>query len=180
MAGSEMPGAPRSGNTDRPGRTSPYSTPGTLRSVLTGSRVTRTPSFPARSLQIRRIRKMWASPVGAVHVCWPTLSIQSGVTAGHPMWSEDRRDWVPAGELCVGERLLAANGRVRLETADRKEKVLLGGTRRPVLPRFRGIERAFRSTFFQADAIPQRTGHGAATIESSTMTPQSLPLVVWS
>jgi hypothetical protein len=33
-----------------------------------------------------------------------------GVTATHPFWSADRNDWVPAGELRIGERLLAADG----------------------------------------------------------------------
>ena len=31
-------------------------------------------------------------------------------TAAHPFWSADRREWVPAGELLEGERLLAADG----------------------------------------------------------------------
>ena len=34
-----------------------------------------------------------------------------GVTAAHPMWSADRRDWVAAAELRVGERLQALDGR---------------------------------------------------------------------
>jgi hypothetical protein len=33
-----------------------------------------------------------------------------GVTPSHPFWSVDRNDWVPAGELKIGERLLAADG----------------------------------------------------------------------
>src|SRR5262249_22689706 len=33
-----------------------------------------------------------------------------GLTATHPVWSADRNGWVPAGELRVGERLLAADG----------------------------------------------------------------------
>ena len=33
-----------------------------------------------------------------------------GVTLGHPFWSMDRSDWVPVGELRVGERLLAWDG----------------------------------------------------------------------
>ncbi|MBP7746438.1 MAG: hypothetical protein KA383_09910 [Phycisphaerae bacterium] len=31
-------------------------------------------------------------------------------TAEHPLYSEDRQAWVPAGELCVGERLRTAAG----------------------------------------------------------------------
>jgi hypothetical protein len=33
-----------------------------------------------------------------------------GVTPTHPFWSVDRQGWVPAGELRVGERLVAQNG----------------------------------------------------------------------
>lgn len=33
-----------------------------------------------------------------------------GVTGLHPIWSEDRQDWIPAGELRVGERLQRADG----------------------------------------------------------------------
>jgi hypothetical protein len=33
-----------------------------------------------------------------------------GVTAGHPVFSADRNRWVAAGELRIGERLLAADG----------------------------------------------------------------------
>ena len=33
-----------------------------------------------------------------------------GVTGLHPIWSEDRQDWIPAGELRVGERLQRVDG----------------------------------------------------------------------
>ena len=33
-----------------------------------------------------------------------------GVTGLHPIWSEDRQDWITAGELRVGERLQRADG----------------------------------------------------------------------
>jgi hypothetical protein len=33
-----------------------------------------------------------------------------GVTANHPIWSEDRRDFVPAGELQIGETLRTSSG----------------------------------------------------------------------
>jgi hypothetical protein len=33
-----------------------------------------------------------------------------GITPGHPVWSADRQDWIPAGELEIGERLLAKDG----------------------------------------------------------------------
>jgi hypothetical protein len=33
-----------------------------------------------------------------------------GMTATHPVWSDDRNAWVPAGELRAGERLLAVDG----------------------------------------------------------------------
>jgi hypothetical protein len=33
-----------------------------------------------------------------------------GVTPTHPIWSEDRQAWVPAGELRIGERLQASDG----------------------------------------------------------------------
>ena len=33
-----------------------------------------------------------------------------GVTGLHPIWSEDRQDWVPAAELRVGERLQRVDG----------------------------------------------------------------------
>ena len=32
-----------------------------------------------------------------------------GVTPNHPLWSEDRQDWVPAGELRIGERVATAD-----------------------------------------------------------------------
>ena len=41
------------------------------------------------------------------------LNAPLGVTAGHPFWSEDRQDFVPAGMLRAGERLA---GRVTLPT----------------------------------------------------------------
>ena len=36
-----------------------------------------------------------------------------GVTANHPFWSEDRGEFVKAGELCVGERLREFDGELR-------------------------------------------------------------------
>jgi Pretoxin HINT domain len=33
-----------------------------------------------------------------------------GTTATHPFWSVDREDWIPAGELRIGERLAARDG----------------------------------------------------------------------
>lgn len=38
----------------------------------------------------------------------------TGVTANHPFWSVDRRAFVPAGELQVGERLDTASGAMRV------------------------------------------------------------------
>jgi hypothetical protein len=35
-----------------------------------------------------------------------------GTTANHPFWSVDRRDWVQAGNLVIGEHLLLADGRL--------------------------------------------------------------------
>ena len=37
-----------------------------------------------------------------------------GGTAIHPIWSVDRSDWVPLGELTVGEQLLGRDGPVRI------------------------------------------------------------------
>jgi hypothetical protein len=37
-----------------------------------------------------------------------------GVTSNHPVWSEDRRDFIPAGDLAVGERLRALGGHPRV------------------------------------------------------------------
>jgi hypothetical protein len=36
----------------------------------------------------------------------------------HPIWSFDRSDWVPLGELTVGEQLLGADGPVRIMATD--------------------------------------------------------------
>ena len=35
-----------------------------------------------------------------------------GVTDNHPFWSADRKKFIPAGELAVGERLQRADGRI--------------------------------------------------------------------
>src|SRR5690606_26661750 len=40
----------------------------------------------------------------------PDVSI--GVTPNHPIWSHDRREYVPAGELRIGEQLVDAYGNV--------------------------------------------------------------------
>jgi len=37
-----------------------------------------------------------------------------GVTASHPLWSSDREDWIPAGNLRLGERVTTVNGVARL------------------------------------------------------------------
>lgn len=37
-----------------------------------------------------------------------------GVTANHPLFSHDRDEWVPAGELKIGEKLRTANGLAQL------------------------------------------------------------------
>jgi hypothetical protein len=37
-----------------------------------------------------------------------------GVTAGHPFWSDDRQDFVPAGMLRAGERLAGLDGPARV------------------------------------------------------------------
>jgi hypothetical protein len=37
-----------------------------------------------------------------------------GVTANHPLWSEDREDWIPAGELRIGEMVATTNASARL------------------------------------------------------------------
>jgi hypothetical protein len=36
----------------------------------------------------------------------------------HPIWSVDREDWVPLGELTVGEQLLGRDGPVRIITSE--------------------------------------------------------------
>jgi hypothetical protein len=36
-------------------------------------------------------------------------------TASHPLFSEDRNDWVPAGQLRVGERIRTKTGTARIE-----------------------------------------------------------------
>jgi len=49
-----------------------------------------------------------------------------GVTAGHPIWSADRRAWVPAGALVAGECVLGVNGPVRvLRTEERGDEPVL-------------------------------------------------------
>jgi hypothetical protein len=37
-----------------------------------------------------------------------------GVTPNHPLWSEDRQDWTPAGELRIGERVSTTNASSQL------------------------------------------------------------------
>ncbi len=41
-------------------------------------------------------------------------------TAEHPLYSEDRRAWVPAGELCVGELLRTAAGPAAVAAVERR------------------------------------------------------------
>lgn len=48
-----------------------------------------------------------------------TVALQGGapleVTRAHPLFSADRGDWVPAGELAAGEALATRNGTVRVD-----------------------------------------------------------------
>lgn len=39
-----------------------------------------------------------------------------GVTPGHPVWSEDRQDWVPVGELVPGETVKTFRGTTTVES----------------------------------------------------------------
>ena len=37
-----------------------------------------------------------------------------GVTASHPFWSEDREEWIPAGDLRIGEKVATTDASARL------------------------------------------------------------------
>jgi len=37
-----------------------------------------------------------------------------GVTSNHPLWSEDREDWIPAGEIRIGEMVATTDASARL------------------------------------------------------------------
>jgi len=61
-----------------------------------------------------------------------------GVTEQHPFWSLDRNDWVPAGKLRRGERMVVVGGRCggrELGVSRRGAGVQPRSRRRPLLPR---------------------------------------------
>lgn len=43
-----------------------------------------------------------------------------GVTPNHPLWSEDRSDWVPSGELRIGEKVTTTESSARLLRSQQK------------------------------------------------------------
>jgi hypothetical protein len=61
-----------------------------------------------------------------------------GTTASHPFWSEDRRAFVPAGELAVGETLRTAAGQraavTRITPRPTTEPVYVALARVPLAP----------------------------------------------
>ena len=60
---------------------------------------------------VRVVTAVFSASRGSVwHLGIEGESAPIGVTESHPLWSADRSDWVPAGELRRGERVLVVGG----------------------------------------------------------------------